>query len=227
MNEYFLQNRERIVPDTDWMVGVALFTVLLFVISRLLFPRYHERLSIAFFNRYEAVKLMEERNTLFVRPGLMLVFVPVISLAICVFMQVSWFRESTLFDRPFLRFAGILAITLLFFGLRLLAVYLFGLAMNRSDLALRFNQTWMINFQYVSRIIIIPAIALPFLNGLLHTICLIMIWLAMLMWLIYTVYKEVQLLISSRVSIFFMILYLCTLEILPLWWAVKSIMEGW
>jgi hypothetical protein len=44
---------------------------------------------------------------------------------------------------------------------------------------------------------------------------------------LYTILRELELLKSYRVSIFYMFLYLCTLEILPLWWAVVSIKEGW
>ncbi len=227
MNDYFLRNQERIVPDTDWMVVFALFTVALYVLSRLLFPRYHERLSYSFFNRYEAAKLMEERNTLFSRPGLLLNIVPVLCLAISIYMQVSLLREINLYDRPLLRFLAILGLVFFYCILRILLVFLFGLSMQNKEIALRFNQVWIFNFQTLSRVLLIPVVALPFLAGILKFILLIIIWLTLASWLVYTIFRELELLKSRRISLFYMILYLCTLEILPLWWAIKSITEGW
>jgi hypothetical protein len=227
MNDYFLQDKPRMVPDTDWIVGFVIITATLYVISRVLFPRYHSRLSHAFFNRYEASKLIEEKNTLFQRSGFLLNFIPILCIAMVVFQQIGWFREENLFDNAILWFAGILGITFLYFSLRLLLVYLFGLAFQRNDVALRFNQLWLIHFQNLGPLILIPALGLPFITGFLHLIVLLAIWAILAVWLIYTIYRELEILKFLHISLFYMILYLCTLEILPLWWVIQSIMEGW
>jgi len=227
MNDFFLQDSPRMVPDTDWIVGFVIVTALLYVISRLLFPRYHNRISNAFFNRYEASKLIEEKNTLFHRSGFLLNFVPALCIAMVVFQQVGGFREENLHDHPFFRFSAILGITLLYFVLRLLFVYLFGLSFQKHEVALRFNQLWLVQFQNLSRFLLIPALGLPFMTGLAHLIVLLAIWTMLAVWLAYTIYRELEILKFLHISLFYMILYLCTLEILPLWWAVRSIIEGW
>lgn len=227
MNDYFLQASPRTVPDTDWIVGFVIATALLYVISRILFPRYHVRISNAFFNRYEASKLIEEKNTLFQRSGFLLNFVPVLSIAMTVFQLIGLLREENLYDHPFLRFSAILGITLLYFMLRLLFVYLFGLSFQKSDVALRFNQLWLIQFQNLSRFLLIPALGLPFITGLAQLIVLVALLVMLAVWLVYTIYRELEILKFLHISLFYMILYLCTLEILPLWWALRSIIEGW
>ena len=227
MNDYFLQASPRMVPDTDWMVGFVIVTALLYVISRVLFPRYHNRIANAFFNRYEATKLIEEKNTLFQRSGFLLNFVPVLCIAMVVFQQVGWFREGNLYDHPFLRFSAVLGLTFLYFILRILLVYLFGLSFQKNEVALRFNQLWLVQFQNLSRFLLIPALGLPFTTGLMHLIVLLTIWTMLAVWLAYTIYRELEILKFLHISLFYMILYLCTLEILPLWWAMRSIIEGW
>jgi hypothetical protein len=227
MNDYFLQASPRLVPDTDWMVGFVVFTAFLYVLSRLLFPRYHNRIANAFFNRYETTKLIEEKTTLFQRAGFLLNFVPVLCIAMVVFQQVSWLREENLYDHPFLRFSAVLGITMLYFALRLLLVYLFGLSFQKQEIALRVNQLWLLQFHNLSRFLLVPTIGLPFMTGITHLIVLIAIWAMLAIWLAYTLYRELELLKYLHISLFYMILYLCTLEILPLWWALHSITEGW
>lgn len=227
MNQYFLQDQARLFPDKDWILYVAFLVSILYVISRLLFPRYHSRISFAFFNRYETSKLLEERNALFQRAGLMLNFVPLFCLALLVFVQVAWLRPDNWYENPFLRYLGFLGLVFGWFGYRLGSSWIFGFILNRSEVALKFNQLWLFHLQNLSVYILIPALGLPFFSGQVQFIALIINWLLLLLWLLFTVYREIQILRNSHISLFYIILYLCTLEILPLWWAVKSIMEGW
>jgi hypothetical protein len=227
MKEFFLQDQARITPDNDWVVSVAFLILVLYVLSRLLFPRYHSRISYAFFNRYETAKLLEERNALFQRAGLMLNFVPVLCIALVVYVQVGWFREVNLYEKPFLRYLAILGMVAAYFGFRLMVVYGFGFFLNRTDIALKFNQLYLFHFQNLSSYILIPALGIPFITGDVKIIVLIIIWLGIAAWWVFTVIREFQILKNSRISLFYLILYFCTLEILPLWWAIKSITEGW
>ncbi|HBB90922.1 MAG: hypothetical protein A2X22_06355 [Bacteroidetes bacterium GWF2_49_14] len=227
MSDYFLQDKARVFPDNDWVISIALLVTVLYILSRLLFPRYHSRLTYAFFNRYEAGKLLEERSTLFQRAGLMLNFVPLFCIAMLVFVQISWLREENLFDRPFLRYLGVLGLVTGYFSLRLLIVYLFGYSLQMNEVVLRFNQLWLFHFQNLSSYILIPALGLPFVTGSARLFLLISCWILLLVWWLYTLIRGIQVLKNLRISLFYLILYLCTLEILPLWWAIKSITEGW
>jgi len=227
MKNFFLQDISRVSPDNDWVVSVAFLILVLYVLSRLLFPRYHSRISFAFFNRYETAKLLEERNALFQRAGLMLNFVPILCIALIVFVQIGWFREINLYDKPFLRYLAVLGMVSAYFGIRLLLVFMFGFFLNRTDISLKFNQLYLFHFQNLSSYILIPALGIHFISDNAKFIALIIIWLGIAAWWVFTVVRELQILKNYRISLFYLILYLCTLEILPLWWAIKSITEGW
>lgn len=227
MNDSFLKPQLRIVPETDWVLSVVCVVSLLYIISRIFFPRYHSRISHAFFNRYEAAKLIEEKNVLFNGGGILLNLVPLFCIAMIVYEQIGYFKPEMLLGNSIVKYLGILMVVVLFFGVRILVIYLFGLSFDKREIALRFNQVWLLHFENLGIFILIPSLILPYITGTVRISLLIILWIALLFWLLYTIIKELELLKSYRVSIFYMFLYLCTLEILPLWWVMQSITEGW
>ncbi len=227
MNESFLNQQIRTVPENGWLIGVVLLVCLLFVLSRLLFPRYHSRISYAFFNQYEATKMIEEKNVLFNGGGMMLNLVPLFCLAMLVFVQRGFFHPELLLNGAFKMFLKFLLVVVLFVSGRITVITLFGLSFEKREIALRFNQIWLLQFQNLGIYLLIPTLILPYSVGMVRTVLLVLLWAALILWVFYMIYRELILLKSFRVSIFYMFLYLCTLEILPLWWVIQSITEGW
>lgn len=227
MNESFLKTQIRSVPDTDWVIWLICIVSAVYIASRLLFPRYYSRISHAFFNWYEAIKLMEEKNVLFNRAGFLLNFIPIFCIAMLVFEQMGYFRHDLLQVSPGFKYLGVLALVGIYYGVRILVIFLFGYSFEQNEIALRFNQLWFIQFQNLGTFIFIPTLILPFTAGVVKIAVFGVLWFAFILWLLYTIIRELELLKSFRISIFYMFLYLCTLEILPMWWAIKSITEGW
>ena len=108
MNDSFLKPLVRTVPETDWIIIVVCLVSVLYIISRILFPRYHIRIGHAFFNRYEAAKLIEEKNMLFNRAGNLLNLVPLFCIAMLIYEQVGHFRTELLFVNPALHYLKVL-----------------------------------------------------------------------------------------------------------------------
>jgi hypothetical protein len=227
MDDPFLKAQIRIVPETDWMVAVIGLTLILYVISKLLFPRYHTRINHAFFNRHEAAKLIEEKNVLISKDGFLLNMVPLFCLAMLVYQQRGYFKPALIFNHPALHYLSTLAIVIIYFGGRVLLIHLFGYAIDQKKMALNFNQVWLLQFENLGSLILIPSLILPFTVGTVKMAILFILWIFVLAWVLYTIVRELDLLKSYKISIFYLFLYLCALEILPLWWALKSITEGW
>jgi hypothetical protein len=227
MNDTYLKPLARIVPETNWVMGVVGLVAVLYIVSRILFPRYHTRISYAFFNRYEAVKLIEEKNVLFSRAGVLLNLVPLFCIAMMVFEQIGYFKPDFLFTNPFLHYLQVLTVVILYFGGRILGVYLFGYSFEQNETALRFNQVYLLQFENLGSFILVPSLVLPYTTGIIRILFLVILWVIGAAWVLYTIVRELDLLKSYRISIFYMFLYLCTLEILPLWWVIQSITEGW
>lgn len=227
MNDPFLKPMARIVPETDWFLIVALLAILLFITSRILFPRYHNRLRHAFFNQYEAEKLIAEKTSLFSRGGILLNMVTVICIATIVYQQIGVFNPEYLLSNPLPDFLVILALTLAYFAFRILSIQMIGHFFESREPALRFNQIWLLQFENLGILLLLPALAVPFASGIVKIILLVILWVLLILWLLYMISRELGILKSFHISIFYMFLYLCTLEILPLWWVIQSITEGW
>jgi hypothetical protein len=227
MNDYFLKPLLRTVPENDWVIVVTCVTSILYVISRILFPRYLWRLSQTFFSRYETAKLIEEKSILFNRAGILLTLVPLFCIAMIVYQLVGHFNQKLLFDHPWLHYLGMLSAVSIFFGGRVLVVYLVGFSFDQKEVALRFNQLWLLQFENLGTFILVPSLVFPYTQGFLKTAVLIFLCVTLIFWVLYTIIRELEILKSYRISLFYMFLYLCTLEILPLWWVIQSITEGW
>jgi hypothetical protein len=227
MNDTFLKPLIRTVPETDWVLVVIGITCILYIISRLLFPRYHTRIAHAFFNGYEATKLIEEKNILFNRGGFLLNIVPLFCIAMVTFEQIGKFKPEFILTHPLVHYLKVLTLVFIYFGGRVLVIFLFGFSFEKKEIALRFNQIWLLQFQNLGTYVLIPSLVLPFTVGIVKLSFLLIIWLLVGFWIVYTAARELEILKSYRISIFYMFLYLCTLEILPLWWVIQSITEGW
>ena len=227
MNGSFLQQQSRPVPENDWAIGVILVATLLYVMNRLIFPRYYARISHAYFNQYEATKLIEEKNILFNPAGFLLNLVPPFCIAMLVLYQRAWFHPDMLFESPFGKYLVALAAVVIYFGARIAFIQVMGFAFDKREVALRFNQVWLLQFENLGTFILVPALALPYLSGPVRLVFLLAVWVILAIWLLYTIIREIGILQSYRVSLFYLFLYLCTLEILPLWWVIQSITEGW
>lgn len=227
MTDPFLSSAERTMQQTDWAIPVMILVSVIYIISRLMFPRYHQRIAYAFFSWYEAYKLIEEKNVIFKRGGFLLKLVTLFCLSMLVFIQLTSFGTQTFPDKPFLAYLGVVIVVLAFFASRILFVFLFGFSFDKEDIALRFNQIYLLQFENLGTVILVPALILPFTPAFIKILLLIILWIIVGFWVIYTLLRELQLLKTKGISIFYMFLYLCTLEILPLWWVVQTITEGW
>jgi hypothetical protein len=227
MNDSFLNPHVRSVPETDWVFAIVCLVSILYILSRILFPRYHARIAYAFFNWYEALKLLEEKNVLLNRAGFLLNLVPLFCIAMIIFDQVGYFKPDLMFIHPWVHYLGILVVVFVFCAGRILIVSLFGYFFEQNEIGLRFNQMWLLQFQNLGVFILVPSLVIPFTAGFVKISGLIILWVLIAIWVIYTIIRELEILKSYRVSIFYMFLYLCTLEILPLWWVIQSITEGW
>lgn len=227
MNDSFLKPLIRTVPQTDWIIALVCLVSILYIINRILFPRYHIRIAHAFFNRYEAAKLIEEKKVLFNRGGFLLNLIPLFCIAMVVYEQSGYFKPELLLVNPILHYLGVLTAVVIYSGGRVLVVYLFGYSFEQNEIALRFNQIWLLQFENLGTFILIPSLVLPFTIGIVKILILIILWFSLICWVLYTIVRELEILKSSRISIFYMFLYLCTLEILPLWWVIQSMTEGW
>ncbi|MFO7616192.1 MAG: DUF4271 domain-containing protein [Bacteroidales bacterium] len=225
MDPYYLAEQANQKPDSDWIILLAFLVFLINILGRLFFPNYHRRVNISFFNDYEATKLISEKRTNIPRESLLFTLNTLLILSLLTFQQLAWLNHSILPSNPILGYLKILGASAFYLIFRLSSAAAFGWLFQSRDLASRFNQTWLINFQFLGFFGIIPVFVVPFLSPPLSLTLLILLWATLLIWVIYTTIRELSVLKLAGINLFYKILYLCTLEILPVWWALSTILE--
>jgi hypothetical protein len=225
MDSHYLNEKVSTIPDTDWFVMMAFLVSMVYILGRLFFPNYHRRVNITFFNDYEAMKLIAEKRTSIPRESLLFTLNSLLIISLLVYQQLIWLNHSLLTANPVLEFLKVFAVLAVYLIFRLSIAASFGWLFQSPDLASRFNQIWLINFQFLGFYGIIPVFVIPFLSPPLRLALLFLMWALLSIWLVYSVIRELNVLKSAGIKIFYKFLYLCTLEILPVWWAINTILE--
>ncbi len=210
-------DEQRVVPGIgDWLSITILVILILYVISRLLFSKYWSRYHQAMIFPVEASKLLEERNTNLLQVALILNFLAVVSLSLFIYLSVSNFLGEMYGDYDPI---GILISVSLGLGLSVLKYHgtrLLGILFKRKELGILYNHAWLINLKYFGFIIFMWVIMVCYLPQGLVFIARWGGWATIIIMLILNNIRGFLLLRQAKISLLYGILYLCTLEILPM-----------
>jgi len=215
-SEYQLGEQNIITGIGDWLSITILLILVLYVITRLLFPKYWRRYHQAMIFPVEASKLLEERNTNLLQVAVVLNFLAVVSLSMFVYLGVNRDLGKVSGDVDPIKLLFLISIglglTLLkYFGTRLL-----GTLFKREEISIVYNHAWLINLKYFGFVVFLWFVMLCFLPHGLVFIALWGGWATIFIMLIMNSIRGLLLLRQAKISLLYGILYLCTLEILPI-----------
>ena len=155
---------EKIVSGIgDWLSITILAILIIYVITRLLFPKYWIRYHQAMIFPVEASKLLEERNTNLLQVALILNILAVVSLSLFVHLNISRYFGQAIGDLDpidlLISVSVGLALTLLkYYGTRLL-----GTLFKREDIGIEYNHAWLINLKYFGFVVFLWLVMFSFL----------------------------------------------------------------
>ena len=199
----------------DWIVGVVLFSAFIFAWIKMFYNRNYQNVIKSGINYQYAYKLVKEGNSVSYRVNTFLNFVFYMNFAMFIFLTIKLLGYDTNLQEW--------KIYLLIFSL-LLIIYT-GKSFVFNILGFIFNSKSAAN-EYITNIgiynkilgvflfpiiIAIPYISLQFKLPLMY-IGIVAIGLS----LILRFFRAFQIAFKIKLSIFYMILYLCALEILPI-----------
>ncbi len=212
---------ERNTPD--WMIGIFILLLALLATIRLFFSKYLEQLFSSTINYATASRMFRERSFSLTHASFRLdvMFYLVFSLFIFQTFETYLFGIQLI---SIVKFAIILAGVTVYFGLKRLAYFLQG---SISD-SLPETQEFLFNMNVYNRILglfllpvsLIIAFA-PLRNAQIAIVGGVLVTAAFYFLLIF---RGVKILMRKDFSIFYLILYLCTLEILPLFFIYKLVL---
>jgi hypothetical protein len=217
-----LPSRPSNYHSTDWFTYIVFFSLLLFIIAKRTSEKYIPLLFRSITNFSLSSKLFREQNISFMQGSAIMEIFYLLVLGLFGFQVLKYFGLSLPFT-GFISFFLILGMLIFFFLVKLLLYRLLGfLSETLPDTnEYLFN---MKNHNKVLGILLFPVVGFsawyPTYNPRLFMITGLA--LIMVFYLIYLV-RGMQILLKKHYSIFYLFLYLCTLEILPLLLLIRII----
>ena len=202
--------------QTDWVIGVILFSVMLLGWVRLLYRKYLTRTLNAVYNFQVSTKLFYENNNVFTRFSLILNMLFIINLSLLFTLihhifDLHFFKENNI-----LLFFNILKYLLSYFVLKSTVLYFVSFIFKATKPTLEYLHNIYI-YKKVLGILLLPMVILiAFSPETIKDMTIyISLFLISLMF-VSRIFRAYLLSIRIKFSIFYLFLYLCTIEILPL-----------
>jgi len=212
---YGIVGKERIVVGQDWVLGVILALWMVFASVRVEFPEYLGQIFSSLVNFNAGARLFRQRGykTMYGAVRLDLIFYLILPLSV---FQIAQFFKVDLSGYPsIVLFIGLLLIINGYFFIKILIHRLVGSIAMLKDQA----EELVFNIRLYYRVLGFVLLPVVTIHAILPETNFITIWvMAVLIVLMYigSVMRSIYLGYQKDISIFYLILYLCTLEILPL-----------
>ncbi|MFW6225016.1 MAG: DUF4271 domain-containing protein [Bacteroidota bacterium] len=202
---------------SDWILGVLIISLVIFITTRLFYNKYIKNIRKSTYNFNIAERTFRETNIIAKRAWFFLNLVFILNMGLfayelCIFSDVN-LRD--IWHPVYWMLLFSLCIFIIYFT-KYIACHITGFLFNRQKL---FSEYLFNIFLYNKNtgIFLFPVIiAIPYVPEHIKRV-LIIIGLVIIVWfLFWRLIRSLQLVINKKVSFFYLILYLCILEILPL-----------
>ncbi len=212
---YGFVGKELIMPNQDWVLGVILILWMIFASVRVGFPKYLGQIFVSVVNFSESTRLFRQRGYKTIFGAVRLDFIFHLILPLSVFQIAGYFRITIGDYHPAFLFLGLLLVINGYLFIKNMLYRLVGsIAMLKEQ-----TDESVFNLRLYYKVLGIILLPLVTIHEIIAQINFITIWImAGFVVIIYiaTIIRSIYLGHKKDISIFYLILYLCTLEILPL-----------
>ncbi len=215
-------NNKNIAPikrnesSNDFFLGIIIFIILLILWIKIFYRKYFTILLNSLFSYQVSVKLFREKNVLIKRVSFALNFIYVIVLAIFIlkileFYQIKVFNFNTIETLLFLiNLIVIISIA------RIFLLSIIGFLFNNIEVFNEYiHNNYIIN-KNLGLILFLLLIIQIYMTENITKVLIITGIIFIILSHIIRLYRGFQIIIKKDIFLFYLILYLCTLEILPL-----------
>jgi len=200
----------------DWLLGIFFLLVVLFVWIRTFYSKFFGTLANALISFHLSVKLFEEKNVLSHRVSIVLDFIYIVVFSVFIFEFIDFTHFSGVRMTGFNLFLLLINILMLYTLMRNILLRLTGSLFLVRPLFLEYiHNTFVINKGL--GIALFPVVIMA--QYLPHCLAPAVLWTGVILFglaILYKTMRAYQIIIRRDVLLFYLILYLCTLEILPL-----------
>jgi hypothetical protein len=200
----------------DWLLGIFMLLVILFVWIRIFYSKFFATLANALVSYHISAKLYQEKNVLSQRVSIVLDFIYLIVFSVFLYEIVTYQGYSGSTIAGLRLFLILLNIVMLYAMFRLFMLRFTGyLFLSRSLYGEYLHNTLVVN-KGLGIVLFPVVIMVHYLPYKLIPVLLVIGVIVFIVGIIWKTFRAYQIIIRRDVLLFYLILYLCTLEILPL-----------
>jgi len=202
--------------NPDWLIGVVLAAFLLFATVRLIFNKYLSQLLHSAINYSTFTRLFRERYFNLLHASFRLDVVFDLELALLIYQFLSIHKINLGFSKSYSLYMACFGLVVGYFLAKRIVYYLLGILTESKSEILEYLFGITV-FNRVMGIFLLPLTAIIAFVPL--TIAEPLLYLGLLVVIIFYILalaRGIKIFLKKQFSISYLILYLCTLEILPL-----------
>jgi len=200
----------------DWLVGVILFSLFLLASVKFLFGKYLSKLVESIFNSHTANNLFLEKNINMIKGSAILNLLFVVNISLFAVNILNHSSISSDQDCGFKEFSLIfMAVLLLYLG-KVVVIRSLGYVFKGNNEGKEYVFTTFLYNKNLGLFLFPVIIALPFVQTYAVRWLMYIGVFMIFFFFILRIARGLKILFRKHVSIFYMILYLCALEIFPL-----------
>lgn len=187
------------------------------------YKKYTTSIFTSLLSYRESSKMFLEKNLRVIRGSILLFTLFLISTSLFIQQTYQYYNSNQVNSSEYINYLSIALILLTVYTTKAIIIRLCGYIFNIENEAKEYIHTiFTLNRTY--GIIIIPIICfIPYIKPFAQEILIITGLIAALILFILRLFRGIWILFKKQLSIFYMILYLCALEILPLLILLKTI----
>lgn len=213
--KFNLPIRERNNVNTDWLTIVLIIALMILASVRVSYSKYVQHLFQSLVNYSTSFRMFGEKNYSILHGAFRLELLFYVSLSIFLYQVIQHFQLQLLDERIPLFFSSVVIVIVYFFGKKLIYSTLGSVFEGVPE-----TKEYLFNADNYNRsmgLMLFPVVALinyyPSNNPLYMVLLGIFI---VVVFYIFLIQRGIYILLRKQFSIFYLFLYLCTLEFLPL-----------
>ena len=208
------KNLQTDYKPNGWFIGFVILTTFIFAWVRLFFYNNYNTILKSSYNYNNSVKFFKEENSASKRVSFFLNFIFFLNISLFIYLAIGYLNIKTYLEN--LQLLGVLFFTiLLIYIIKNIAIKIVGYIFNSENVASEYiSNIWLYN--KILGLSLLPIIiTLPYINTV-WKLPLIYIGLSLIpIFFVFRIIRSFQIVFRIKLSIIYWFLYLCTLEILP------------
>jgi hypothetical protein len=216
------EGKERILHGNGWYILMLLIAVSIFAWGKSLYQKYLFQILASAYNYHTSIQLFRDKNVLFRNLSLILQVLFPLNVGLLLYFLIDFYHWQPPTGSAILNIFLLSFGVFLFFRLKILIYKALGHIFKVQEDFLEVQHHLNI-FTKTLGVILLPfVVSMPFLNDSLKVGALFLLFgfLSVIMLLFF--FRGIQIVNRKQVSFFFLILYLCAVEILPVALIVKA-----